>query len=87
MKRLSWNKLDKFLEATSIEWHYFFHITINTTVPATPRLLFLFCRFIRAIVVAAVALIVFIADVVSSAFLIIVILYRYMFGITGLKLI
>ena len=77
MNILSWSKLDKFLEAPSIEWRYFFHITINITVPTTPRLVFLFFRFISVIGVVAVAFVVVINDVVAAAFLVIVIEYIF----------
>ena len=80
LNRLSWANMDNFLEATSIEWHYFLHITINITVPTTPILLFLFCRFISVIVVIAVAIIVIIAAIVAADLLVILILYRCMIG-------
>ena len=84
---MSWNKLDKFLEAPSIEWHYFFHITINTTVHTTPRILLLLCLSVGIIVVVAVAFILVIADVVTAALLVIIILYICLIGIIGLHLI
>ena len=84
---MSWNKLDKFIEAPSIEWNYFFHITINTTVHTTPSLLLLLCLSVSIIVVVAVAFIVIIAAVFADGFLVIVILYTCLIGIIGLQLI
>ena len=79
--------MGKFLEALAIECHYFFRININTTVPATPRLLYLFCLFIRIIVVAPVAFIVFITSVVAAVLLVIVIVYSCLLCRIGLQMI
>ena len=78
--------MDKFFEAPSIEWHYFFLITINTTVPLTPSLLFLFCRFIGVIVIVAVAFIVVITAVDAASFLVIIIVCSCLIGRICLQL-
>ena len=76
-----------FLEAPFIEWHYFFHITIDTTISSTPSLSLLLCLFIIFIFLVNISLIVVIDAVVDAFFLGIVIVYSWLFGIIGLQLI